>query len=148
MKVFISYCQNNGGLGLAYKASKIIENTGRNRCWLYDRDKTPGADKYNEIKHQITEWCDVVIFLCTNGSAMSLGQRDEIIFIREWRIPVIPIRIDKAMAPTSLSRDSFNYQDIDMQLFDEEFRFRIAQRLKEIVNNQRTLEKSLIVKVK
>jgi len=55
MKVFISYCQDNRGLGLAYKASEIIENTGRNRCWLYDRDKTPGADKYNEIKRQITD---------------------------------------------------------------------------------------------
>lgn len=148
MKVFISYCQDNGGLGLAYEASQIIENAGRNRCWLYDRDKIPGADRYNEIKRQITEWCDVVTFLCTNGSAISLGQRDEIIFIREWRIPVIPIRIDRAMAPTSLSRDSFNYEDIGRHSFGEEFRARIALRLREIVNNQRTLEKNLIVKVK
>lgn len=148
MKVFISYCQNNGGLGLAYKASDIIENIGRHRCWLYDRDKTPGVDIYKEIKYQITGWCDVVIFLCTNGSAISVGQRDEIVFIREWRIPVIPIRIDRSQAPSSLSRDSFNYQDIDKDNFVEEFDGRIAQRLREILNNQETLEKSLIVKVK
>lgn len=147
MKVFISYCQSNGGLSLAYTASNIIENTGRNRCWFYDRDKTLGADKYDEIKYQITGWCDVVLFLCTNGSAISVGQRDEIVFIREWRIPVIPIRIDDSVAPSSLSRDSFNYQDINENNFEQEFNGRIAQRLRQILNSQKTLDKNLIVKV-
>lgn len=147
MKVFISYCQNNGGLDLAYKVCETIENTGRNQCQLYDRDKTPGADKYEEIKYRITGWCEVVIFLCTAGSVSSVGQRDEIVFIREWRIPVIPIRISESAAPSSLSRDFFNYQDIDINKFKEEFDARVARNLRGILNNQKTLEKNIIVKV-
>lgn len=147
MKVFISYCHNNGGLSLAVTASNIIENIGRNRCWFYDRDKTPGADKYEEIKYRITKWCNVVLFLCTNGSAISVGQRDEIVFIREWRIPVIPIRIDNSAAPSSLSRDSFNYQDINKANFAQEFDSRIAQRFRQILSSQKTLEKKIIAKV-
>jgi hypothetical protein len=146
MKVFISYCQHNGGLSLAYKASSIIENVGRNRCWFYDRDKTPGADRYKEIRYRITEWCEFVLFLCTNGSANSLGQRDEIIFVREWRIPIIPIRIDDSAAPSILSRDSFTYQDIKEENFEQEFPSN--RRLRQILDSQKTLEKNLIVKVK
>ena len=147
MKVFISYCQQNGGLDLAGQASGIIEANRRNHCWYYDRNKTPGADKYDEIKSQITGWCDCVVFICTTGSSTSLGQRDEIVFVREWRIPVIPIRIDGAQAPGSLSRDLYNYEDIRQNYFGEEFKTRIAQRLREILDRQRTLEKSVIVKV-
>ena len=147
MKVFISYCQNNGGLHLANLASTSIENIQGNHCWFYDRDKTPGADKYEEIKYRITGWCDVVLFICTDGSHISLGQRDEIIFIGEWRIPVIPIRIGEATAPSSLSRDSFKYQDMNEDNFNEEFEGRIAQQLKKILHSQRTLEKKIFVKV-
>lgn len=147
MKVFISYCQSNGGLSLASTASDIIENIGRNKCWFYYRDKTPGADKYDEIKYRITGWCDVVLFLCTKGSAISVGQTDEIVFIREWRIPVIPIRVDDSVAPSSLSRDSFNYHDMKEENFAQEFDSRIARHLRQILNRQKTLEKTLIVKV-
>lgn len=147
MKVFISYCQENGGLSLAEKASEIIERNKRNRCWYFARDKTPGIEMYEDIRQKITEWCDLVVFLCTDGSADSLGQRDEINFVRNWRIVTIPIRIDHSRCPNILSRDVFTYEDIDESRFEEKFE-ELAKRFSPIKNRIRKLDKRLAAKVR
>lgn len=146
MKVFISYCQENGGLSLAEKVSEIIERNERNRCWYFNRDKTPGIDMYEDIRQKVTEWCDLVVFLCTNGSADSLGQRDEINHVRNGGIIIIPICIDHSRCPNILSRDTFTYEDIDSNRFEEKFEG-LARRLSLIKNRIRKLDKRLTAKV-
>lgn len=112
MKVFISYCQDDSGLGLAKTAALIYETDNRNKCWYFDRDKTAGLYLNVNIRPKVTRWCTFVFLICTNGTCNSDGQQNETKWALENRISILPVRIDGAafpeILPSGLIYDSVN----------------------------------------
>ena len=102
MKIFISYCEHNGGKELAKNIASIYEIEKRNKCWYFDRNKTPGLNLTHDIDDVVLEWCNCVVLLCTQGTCGSEGQKHEIELSLENRISLIPIRVDGAKVPDDL----------------------------------------------
>ena len=117
MKVFISYCDDDG-LSFASSAAAVLEEHGH-KAWYFDRDKSTGMLRAVDITNQIRYWCDKVLYLCTNGSSSSEGQWKE---IGQWdntskQIMVIPI--DGAEVPDVI--DPYVYTTISSSNFKVEF---------------------------
>jgi hypothetical protein len=100
MKIFISYC-DNGGLALASAAAIILEQH-RNKAWYFDRDKSIGMLRPIDISNHIRDWCDKVLFLCTDGTITSVGQEKEIGQWDNTDKQLIVIQIDGAIVPPDL----------------------------------------------
>lgn len=131
MKFFISYCASDG-LNFAANAAVALETNGH-RAWYFARDKTPGITRIEEISTKIRSWCNIVLYLCTDGSISSDGQSKE---ISQWdnsgkQLIIIPI--DRAIVPTSI--DTYNYQRMSTHGFVAELNTFIKDHLEEHVKN-------------
>ncbi len=131
MKIFISYCDNDG-LRFASSAANTLEANGH-QAWYFDRNKTPGIQRIDDITNHIRYWCNKILFLCTNGSEPSIGQRKE---IGQWdntdkQLIVIPI--DGANIPDVI--DPYIYERMSGIGFEKEFEVFVQHRLEDITNN-------------
>lgn len=130
MKFFISYCDNDG-LIFASSATITLEANGH-QAWYFDRNKTLGILRIVDITNHIRYWCNKILFLCTDGSALSVGQEKE---IGQWdntdkQLIVIPI--DGAIVPDVI--DPYIYEKMSGFRFEEEFDIFVRNRLEEIAN--------------
>jgi len=124
MRVFISYC-NTDGLTYAAKSASILENHGC-ETWYFDRDKTPGVQRIDDITYHIRHWCELIIFLCSQGSINSRGQKEEIGHWDRTNKQIIVIPIDEANVPES----------IDTRIYTKVSSVGFAQGFEDFVNNR------------
>ena len=117
MKVFISYCDDDG-LDYARQSAVILESH-RNQAWYFDRNKTPGVPRIYDITKHIRHWSDIVLLLCTNGSLYSIGQWKEIIQWDSTDKQLIVIVIDNATVPREV--DGYIYVRTNSKKFEKEF---------------------------
>lgn len=127
-KVFISYCDNDG-LKFASIAADVLEANGH-EAWYFDRDKSPGILRIVDITKHIREWCDKVLYICTNGSISSNGQWKEIGQWDSTNKQMIVIPIDTAIVPDVI--DPYIYARISSNDFGMEFNDFIQNRWEDI----------------
>ena len=130
MKFFISYCDNDG-LRFASSAAITLEANGH-QAWYFDRNKTPGIQRIEDITNHIRYWCNKILFLCTDGSALSVGQKKEIGQWDNTDKQLIVISIDGAIVPDVI--DPYIYQRMSGFRFKEEFDIFVQNSLEEIDN--------------
>ena len=117
MKFFISYC-DNGGLQFAADAAFILENNGH-QAWYFDRDKTSGILRIVDITEHIRNWCNKVLYICTNRSIHSDGQSKEIGQWDNTNKQLIVIPIDVAVVPITI--DPYIHNGMSGHRFKDEF---------------------------
>lgn len=117
MRVFISYCDNDG-LALASVAAHILE-AHKHETWYFDRDKSVGMARGEDIANHIRYWCDQVLFLCTHGSMSSSGQRKELAQWDSVDKQIIGIQIDSATVPDVI--EPYIYEPMSNNGFKAEF---------------------------
>ena len=105
MRVFISYCDNDG-LQLAQTAAALLEKYGH-KVWYYDRNKTPGIPRVFDIACSM-ESCRVIMMLWTEGSISSRGQEKEIILWDSLDKRLIVLQIDGATVRREIA--GYNYE--------------------------------------
>ena len=128
MRVFISYCDNDG-LQLAQKAAVLLEKYGH-EVWYYDRNKTPGIPRVSDITRNI-EACRVIMMLWTEGSNSSRGQEKEIILWDIFDKILIVLPIDEVTVRMEIA--GYNYERLRSSTFESEFEDKIASNLTHIV---------------
>lgn len=131
MKVFVSYC-DDGGLRFASIAANTLEANGH-QAWYFDRNKTPGILRIDDIANHIRYWCNKILFLCTDGSVSSRGQQKEIGQWDKTDKQLIVIPIDRANVPVVI--DSYVYEGMNGNRFEKEFDVFVRNRLEEIANS-------------
>ena len=131
MKFFISYCDNDG-LQFASNAASVLEANGH-KAWYFNRNKTPGIQLIDDITQQIRHWCNKILYICTDGSFSSGGQRREIgqWYMTDKQLIVIPI--NSAIVPDQI--DPYIYHRMSSHGFVAELNTFIKDRLKEYVKN-------------
>ncbi len=139
MKTFISYCENNGGLDLAKKASVILKRY-RHKSWYFERDKTPGALRIVDICHHVTEWCDVLLYICTSGSMNSDGQIKEVAYADDVRKAMIVLPMDNATVRPEIR--IYIHTKINSSDFEQEFES-VAKNLPAIINKSKRLDSKI-----
>jgi len=142
MKVFISYCDDDGQT-FAADAATILEGHGH-KAWYFARDKSTGMLRAVDITNQIRYWCDKVLYLCTGGSVSSGGQWKE---IGQWdstikQILVIPI--NGALVPDVI--EPYVYTTISGSNFKVDFDMFVRNRWEDVTKNYE--EWTLKIKVK
>jgi len=130
MKFFISYCDKDG-LTFASSAAEILETNG-SEAWYFDRNNTPGLGVIEDVTKHIRKWCNKIIFICTNGSINSDGQKKEILQWDKSGKQLIVIRIDEARVPETV--DPYIYVRLRSISLKDEFSIFVRNRLEEIIN--------------
>lgn len=139
MKFFISYC-DKGGLTFASNTAIILEANGP-KAWYFDRDKTPGMQLIDDITNHIRDWCNKIIYICTNGSFNSDGQKKE---MGQWYISgkqLIVIQIDKANVPKTI--EPFIYMQMKSISFQDEFSIFVQNHLEKIINKWEEMNQNI-----
>jgi hypothetical protein len=115
MNVFISYSTTDG-LELAMKADAVFSQEGF-KTWVWHRDRRSGAYTHDEIAECIRD-CDYILYICTESSHDSGGQRFERgqALTRDKDIWVIAL--DRAYVPPALF--CFNQNVISVDEFTDE----------------------------
>jgi len=131
MKVFISYCDDDGKK-LAADAAIVLEERGH-EAWYFDRDKSIGIIRAFDISDQIRIWCDKVLYLCTNGSISSTGQDKEIGQWDSTSKQIIVIPIDGAVVPNVI--EPFVYLPFGSGSFTEELSAFVDNRWDATIRN-------------
>lgn len=142
MKIFISYC-NDDGLTFASDAADVLEQHG-NRAWYFDRDKSTGMLRAVDITNHIRYWCDKILYICTNGSISSDGQWKEIGQWDSTSKQIIVISIERATVPDVI--DPYVYTKISSNYFKLEFDKFIQNQWEDIVKDFE--EWTQIIKIK
>lgn len=124
MKVFISYCDDDG-LRFAASVAAVLEEHGH-EAWYFDRDKSTGMLRAVDITNQIRYWCDKVLYLCTNSSISSEGQWKEIGQWDNTRKQIMVIPVDGAEVPDVI--DPYVHTTISSSNFEVEFNAFIQDR--------------------
>ncbi len=141
MKVFISYPASDGQ-NLAEAASAVLQKHGHNP-WYFAGNRTLGYLYWDELTYRIREWADTSLYLCTDASRNSSGQRWEIAQgLQEWpKLLLLAIPIDHARVPKKIDVFSYNHSLVSRN-FEEEFE-NIAKDLKGILDTYMRLDRDL-----
>jgi hypothetical protein len=99
MFVFISYSTEDG-LDLALQAANVL---GANQLdsWVWHRDRRSGDYTFDEIAENIRD-CDYVLYICTQSSVSSRGQRFERNTALAYEKDIWVIPLDRAYVPAAL----------------------------------------------
>ena len=135
MRVFISYCTHDG-LDKAQLAASILAQEGH-EPWVWEHNKTPGVFPWEEITDYIGCEADAVLYLCTNGSMKSWGQRKEVAHAEGERKKIIVIRLDRAEVPRVIRFE--NAERLRSGQFEEAFKV-IASKLGENIERIQRLD--------
>ena len=100
MKVFISYSSKDA-LSYAERAKEILESGGH-VGWLWDHSRTVGTLLWEDIFEAVSQ-SEAMLFLCTDSSRSSWGQRFEMAYAMTERKAILPLRIDSAELPPVLT---------------------------------------------
>lgn len=130
LKVFISYSTNDG-TGLAQNARDILKS--RHQTWIWTHDSSLGVPLWSDIAYAITKETDILLYLCTESSASSGGQRREVNIALARNLPVITIRVDGAEVVPELTGDV--YASIELNRFPEELE-RLSEKLPEFLQRR------------
>lgn len=128
MRVFISYCDNDG-LQLTQKAATLLEKYGH-EVWYYDRNKTLGIPRLFDITRAIKA-CKVVMMLWTEGSNSSRGQEKEIVLWDMFDKILMVLPIDEVTVRMEIA--GYNYERLRSNTFELEFENKIAINLTKMV---------------
>jgi len=99
MNVFISYSTEDG-LDLALEAAHVFGENGM-YSWVWHRDRKSGEYTFDEIAENIRD-CDYVLYVCTESSAGSRGQRFERNTALAFEKDIWVIPLDGAQVPPAL----------------------------------------------
>jgi hypothetical protein len=115
MNVFISYSTADG-LELARKADAVFGEEGFS-TWYWHRDRRSGAYTFDEIAERVRD-CDYVLYICTESSGDSGGQRFERNQALARDKDIWVIAMDRAYVPSALF--AFNQNVISTDEFTGE----------------------------
>jgi hypothetical protein len=110
MRVFISYSSVDG-LEFALDAAAVL---GENSIdpWVWHRDRKSGEYTFDEIAENIRD-CDYVLYICTESSAGSRGQRFERNTALAFEKDIWVITLDRAHVPPALVSKNQNVISTD-----------------------------------
>ena len=97
-----------------------------------------------DITNHIRNWCNKVIYICTDRSINSEGQWKEIGQWDNTNKQLIVITIDGAIVPDVI--DPYIYERMSGIQFEEEFGTFVQNRLEEITNTFETWNQNIKVK--
>ena len=100
MKVFISYA-GDGGLDYAKEARPVF-TAGGHDSYMWEHSRALGTLPWEEISVSVIG-SDTVFYICTSRSPDSYGQRLEVSYAMNNRIPILAIRVDSAALPPVLT---------------------------------------------
>lgn len=139
MHVFISY-PGNDGLEIAKQAEGILKQFGY-KPWVFESHNTWGSIIFEDIMHRIRRWSQVLLYICTDSSLDSSGQRFEVAHaLRNPNVKILPIVLDKATIPEVI--DIIGYKRLQKIHFESQFK-NICQNLSQTMNNIQRLDEEV-----
>lgn len=126
-RVFVSYAVKNAET--VYPLAKFVESLGLD-VWI-DRDDLKGGDNWAGMIVRAIRSAKTFCLMCSAAAFDSDNVRREVYIADKYKIPLLPVRLDKAVMPEDIEYFLIDRQWIDLVGLDDRTR---QERLRKALN--------------